>query len=214
MLSLIEKTYFDNFHHINWGMDYLDNRINPKMNNIMAIDHATRDWIDDTDYLLARKSTQYPCVSSKYTQKNEQKPWGDQRDPIFIEPFLDENQVRLSEGRTYEKGVWYFTGYPQTDHHDMAGMPNIWRSVQLLFGLEYRPTFWINIYNRVRLLEFVEVQDANVEKTSELAIIRNLSKSKIDSEFILTDNQEQMNDEKFEDGSDESDLELNLINDL
>ena len=91
LLSLIEKTLFDNFHHINWGMDYLDNRLNPKMNNIMAIDHATRDWIDDTDYLLARKTTQYPCVSSKYTQKNEQKPWGDQRDPIFIEPFLDEN---------------------------------------------------------------------------------------------------------------------------
>ena len=96
------------------------------MNNLMAIDHVTRDWIDDTDYMLSRKTTQFPCVSADYLSKSDNKPWGQIQDPVFIEPFLDENQVRLSEGESYKRGVWYFTGYPQTDHHEMAGLPNFW----------------------------------------------------------------------------------------
>ena len=126
ILSIIEKLHFDNQYHIKWGIDHLDNRLNHQMNNLMAIDHSTRDWIDDTDYMLSRKTTQFPCVSSDYQSKSDRKPWGQIQDPVFIEPFLDENQVRLSEGDSYKRGVWYFTGYPQTDHHEMAGLPNFW----------------------------------------------------------------------------------------
>ena len=50
--------------------------------------------------------------------------------------------------------MWYYTGYPMTDHHDFAGLPNIWRGIQTILGLEYRPQFYINIYNRIRNLEF------------------------------------------------------------
>ncbi len=48
--------------NINW----LDNRLNPMMNNLMSIDHATRDYIDDTDYLLPRMSMEFPRISSQY----------------------------------------------------------------------------------------------------------------------------------------------------
>ena len=36
----------------------------------------------------------------------------------------------------------------------MAGLPANFKGVQTLLGLEYRPTFWINIYNRIRYLDF------------------------------------------------------------
>ena len=36
----------------------------------------------------------------------------------------------------------------------MCGMPSIWSDLQVMLGFEFRPTFWVNIYNRVRLLEF------------------------------------------------------------
>lgn len=86
------------------------------------------------------------------------------RDPVYICPFLDENQLRATQAEdspvdTYERGVWYYAGYPLTDHHDMAGLTNFWRDVQTLLGLEYRPTFWINIYNRLRNLDFSEEDD-------------------------------------------------------
>jgi hypothetical protein len=85
-----------------------------------------------------------------------QKPWGNSRSPVYIEPFLDENQLRLCSGENYEKGVWYYTGYPLTDHHDMAGVPSFYRDLHTILGLEFRPTFWINIYNRLRSLNFKE----------------------------------------------------------
>jgi hypothetical protein len=62
--------------------------------------------------------------------------------------------MRLNKEKSYEQGVWYYTGYPLTDHHEFAGLPNMWRGVQTFIGLEYRPQFYINIYNRIRNLEF------------------------------------------------------------
>jgi len=41
----------------------------------------------------------------------------------------------------------------------MAGLPNSWRYIQTLLGLEYRPAFWINIYNRLRLLDFSDLPE-------------------------------------------------------
>ena len=93
-----------------------------------------------------------------------EKPWGNVRDPVYLEPYLDENQLRVTnpddvDVDAYERGVWYTAGYPLTDHHDMAGLPNAWRDLQTLLGLEYRPTFWINIYNRLRNLDFPDVDE-------------------------------------------------------
>ena len=62
----------------------------------------------------------------------------------------------MNEDPAFEKGVWYFTGYPMTDHHDMAGLPGNFKAVQTMLGLEYRPTFWINVFNRLRYLNFSE----------------------------------------------------------
>jgi len=50
-----------------------------------------------------------------------------------------------------------------------------------MLGLEYRPTFWVNIYNRLRYLEFGETE----APTRTPDVQRMLSKaSKIDSEFL------------------------------
>ena len=146
----------DNLHGTKWQIDHLDNRLNGNMNNVIAIDHATRDWVDDTDYLLGRYQAEFPRLSAKYTDKTKEKPWGQKAEPVYIEPFLDENQLQFVQGSKYEKGVWYFTGYPLTDHHDMAGLPGNFKGIQTMLGLEYRPTFWINIYNRLRYLDFEE----------------------------------------------------------
>ena len=92
LLSVIMKLHFDNFHGTKWDLNYLDNRLNANMNNLMAIDHAARDWLDDTDYLLPRTCTEFPRLSEGYKTKSAAgKPWGLIKEPVYIEPFLDEN---------------------------------------------------------------------------------------------------------------------------
>jgi hypothetical protein len=122
------------------------------MNNVTSIDFAIRDWIDDTDYMLPRICMEYPKISNSYTSKMAAKPWGSKSDPIFTDPYMDENIMRLNNA--YKPGIWYYTGYPLTDHNEFAGLMNMWRGIQTLVGLEYRPGFYINIYNRLRNLEF------------------------------------------------------------
>ena len=48
------------------------------MNNLTNFDFAMRDWIDDTDLMLARISAEFPRASAAYTNKkqNQKKPWG------------------------------------------------------------------------------------------------------------------------------------------
>lgn len=130
---------------------------NPNMNNVDSIDFAIRDWIEDTDFLLPRICQEYPKFNLNFKSKLQPKPWGDKSDPIQIDPYLDENIMRLNE-HGYKSGVWYYTNYPRTDHNDFAGMPNTARDIQQLLGLEYRPGFYINIYNRLRHLEFEQSQ--------------------------------------------------------
>ena len=98
----------------------------------MAIDYAIRDWIDDTDTLVSRGGAEFPRFSKSYRSKNglESKPWGDKSEPVYMDPFLDENQLNISSGcENYTKGIWYYTGYPMMNHHDMAGFPNIFRQI-------------------------------------------------------------------------------------
>ena len=45
-----------------------------------------------------------------------------------------------------------------------------------MLGLEYRPTFWVNIYNRLRYLEFSELRTPDVKRML----------SKVESEFLET----------------------------
>jgi len=63
ILSLNQKLHFDNMHGTNLGLPHLDNRLNQNMNNLMAIDHANRDWIDDTDSLVPRMGAEFPRIS-------------------------------------------------------------------------------------------------------------------------------------------------------
>jgi hypothetical protein len=129
VLSLCIKES-DEYHHKDLFLNHLNNRLNPSMNNLMAIDHASREWIDDHDMILPRHTEEFPRLASNYQSKHRNnKPWGDQNDPVYLNPFLDENQVHLSEGSNYEKGVWYYTGYPMTDHHDLAGLPSFLRDI-------------------------------------------------------------------------------------
>jgi len=55
---------------------------------------------------VPRISQEFPRISQLYKSKHQkdeknlinQKPWGNLRSPVYIEPFLDENQLRLSQG--------------------------------------------------------------------------------------------------------------------
>jgi hypothetical protein len=113
------------------NLAHLSNRSNANMNNLMSFDFAIRDWIDDTDLMLPRFSAEFPRNSQNYTskRKSEKRPWGEQ-EPIFTDPYMDENLMRLKESQSpYKRGVWYYTGYPLTDHHEFAGIPNVWRGI-------------------------------------------------------------------------------------
>ena len=52
-----------------FGLCHLNNKDNANMNNLVAIDHANRDWIDDTDYLLPRMCAEFPRLSTGYLSK-------------------------------------------------------------------------------------------------------------------------------------------------
>jgi len=43
-----------------FGIDNHNNRLNPKMNNLMAIDYAAKDWIDDSDCIIGRYHQEFP----------------------------------------------------------------------------------------------------------------------------------------------------------
>jgi len=58
----------------------------------------------------------------------------------------------------FKKGVWYYSGRPLTDHHDLSGSENPNRILQTALGTEYRPQLYINLFNRIRSLSFEEVE--------------------------------------------------------
>ena len=86
-----------------------------------------------------------------------------------------------------------------TDHHDFAGLPNMWRGIQTLLGLEYRPQYYINIYNRIRNLDFTgedemplsivqsEFTKHNRQKSRKSILDFNSTKADQDSEVSITD---------------------------
>lgn len=67
---------------LSFKIDRLDNRKNEKMNDVLSIDYAVRDWVDDTDLIMSRYSQEFPRLSSgmhKRSFKNLNNPWGDKR---------------------------------------------------------------------------------------------------------------------------------------
>ena len=114
----------------------------------------------------------------------QDKPWGSKKDPVYIDPYLDENLLSVSHGQNYERGVWYYTGYPVTDHHDMCGVPSFFRDIQTLLGIQYRPSFYTNIYNRLRSLDFSDLPEVQLLDAKEIQIsdISNSTYSNKDDE--------------------------------
>ena len=45
---------------------------------------------------------------------------------------------------------------PRCDHHELAGFPNKYWAFQTMLGREFRPQVYMNIFNRLRTLEFEE----------------------------------------------------------
>jgi hypothetical protein len=76
------------------------------------------------------------------------KPWGN-KDPVYFDLWQDSKLVQLQsknrdstlalKGGAFEKGVWYYSGIPLSDHHDIAGFENPNRVAQTCMGIEYRP---------------------------------------------------------------------------
>ena len=69
LLSINQKLHMEN----HWGkeilIDRFSTRLNPNMNDLMSVDFAIRDWMDDTDCMLPRICMEYPKVSTDYTSK-------------------------------------------------------------------------------------------------------------------------------------------------
>ena len=97
-MNINQKTHFDNHSSKDFNIDYLGNLKNSEKNNLMSKDFAMRDWIDDTDQMVPRACIEFPRMSDGYTsfKSHQERPWGGTSAPIYCDPFLDENLMRLN----------------------------------------------------------------------------------------------------------------------
>ena len=122
------------------------------MNNLMALDYVNKDLSVESDLILPRWTQEYPKYAENFQSKDsEHKPWGLKSNPVFFDHSLDHHM--LSD---FEKGVWYFSSLKLSDHHELCGFYNYFYVPQMLMGTDSRYEFWINKYNRLRLLDFEE----------------------------------------------------------
>ena len=71
ILSFLIKVHCDAIQTgIDFKIKHLSNRLNDKMNNLMTIDYANRDHLDDTDYLLTRYCQEFPRQSTVFTSRH------------------------------------------------------------------------------------------------------------------------------------------------
>lgn len=70
IMSIVNKCMFDSSFYLNLNIKHWDNRQMEDMNNLMAIDYAIRDHVDDTDYLCSRYNSEYPRLSNNYKSKH------------------------------------------------------------------------------------------------------------------------------------------------
>lgn len=59
----------------------------------------------------------------------------------------------LSYTNKYQKGIWYYSSMPYLDHLDLCGIPPLLFRLRTLLGIEYRPVFWQNLFNRLKTLD-------------------------------------------------------------
>lgn len=72
LLDLIQKLHTDNQSGMKiGGIEHLSNFKNSDMNNLMKIDFAVRDWIDDTDSMIPRMGAEFPRISNQYKDKKQ-----------------------------------------------------------------------------------------------------------------------------------------------
>jgi len=53
----------------------------------------------------------------------------------------------------FEKGVWHVSHIANVDHLDLCGLPPYLSKLRVMMGIEYRPLFWANMFNRLKSLE-------------------------------------------------------------
>ena len=68
-VSINNKVFFENQTLLRCPADYLNNCLNPKMNNLEGLDYANKDLTDDSDMILPRWTQEYPRLSSDYQDK-------------------------------------------------------------------------------------------------------------------------------------------------
>ena len=67
---VIGNSYSITLTGVHTGLKHLNNRLNPKMNNIMAIDYSGSDWQKDTDYVVPRQSMEFPRLANNFQTKS------------------------------------------------------------------------------------------------------------------------------------------------
>lgn len=61
--------------------------MNPNMNNVGSIDYVNNDWIEDNDFCIARKCSEFPRLSKNFkSQFDKEKPWGNADHPVIFDP--------------------------------------------------------------------------------------------------------------------------------
>lgn len=91
------------------------------MNNIGAIDYANKDWMEDNDTCISRRSSEFPRLANDFVSHfSKNKPWGNDETPIAFNP--KDNPVFQKDHM--KPGVWYYGGIPESDHLDLSGLPD------------------------------------------------------------------------------------------
>ena len=80
-------------------------------------------------------------------------------------PHSCENETTLG-GRTFKRGIWYYSGLELIDHHDLSGLENPYRQLETVVGRETRPQFFINLLNRLRTLDYSPESDSSAQASS------------------------------------------------
>jgi len=91
------------------------------MNNVGSIDYVNKDWIEDNDFCIARRCSEFPRLSNNFKDHfSKDKPWGNKEDPVVFDP--KDNPIFQRD--EIKPGVWYYGGIPQSDHLDLSGLPD------------------------------------------------------------------------------------------
>jgi hypothetical protein len=56
------------------------------MNDLESIDYAIKDWIEDNDVCISRKSSEFPRLNTMHTNLlSDHRPWGNIHDPVLLD---------------------------------------------------------------------------------------------------------------------------------